>query len=194
MKTPSYIPFLWNSNTNLPRVYLSEIPNFIMIGYKRAEIQVRKLTDYCEEKMDIRSLWPWPSTQGHLFLQGSSQCRKQQFSENRVQTGASVRLEFWISWRCKKRSVHRLQVLLRLKPTTLPLTIRASKSITALSSNIFYRYSLEDCGSSKLNLSVCLSVCLSHYYGWSIDNYGLSFDETWLKYWNIGPIHCKKVP
>ena len=31
--------FLWNLNTNRPSVYLSDIPNFILIEHKRAEIQ-----------------------------------------------------------------------------------------------------------------------------------------------------------
>ena len=33
------IRFLWNSNTNLPKAYLSDIPNFNLIRHKRAEIQ-----------------------------------------------------------------------------------------------------------------------------------------------------------
>ena len=33
------IRFLWNINTNQPRVYLSNILNFILINHKRAEIQ-----------------------------------------------------------------------------------------------------------------------------------------------------------
>ena len=44
--------------------------------------------------MDIESLWPWPLTKGHQFQYGSSQWGKQPFSKNRVQIGASVRLEF----------------------------------------------------------------------------------------------------
>ena len=82
--------------------------------------------------MDIASTLPWPLTQGHQFLKGSSQFGKQPFSENRVQIGTSFRLEFcsqenighthrhtythrnklqWkynpstISWRCKNSSI-----------------------------------------------------------------------------------------
>ena len=35
--------FCLNSNTNLPRVFLNDIPNFISIGHKRAEIQSREV-------------------------------------------------------------------------------------------------------------------------------------------------------
>ena len=37
------IDFLWNLTTNRPRVYLSDIPNFILIVNKRAEIQSREV-------------------------------------------------------------------------------------------------------------------------------------------------------
>ena len=87
-----------------------------------------KLTENYKEKMDIMSLWPRPLTQGHKIQWGLSQFRKQPLSKNRVQNGASVRLEFcsqevldtqthrqtdklqWkykpstISWRCNKNS------------------------------------------------------------------------------------------
>ena len=45
--------------------------------------------------MGITSLWPWPLTQGHQFQRCSIQCGKQTFSENRVQIGSPVRLEFF---------------------------------------------------------------------------------------------------
>ena len=92
--TSSPIRFLWNLNTNRPRVYLSDIPNFILINYKRAEIQGREVNRELWRKTGITSLWPWPLTQGHQIQQGPSQCRKQPFSENRVQIGESVGLEF----------------------------------------------------------------------------------------------------
>ena len=41
--TSSHIRFLWNLNTNWPRVYLSDIQNFILIKHKRAEIQGREV-------------------------------------------------------------------------------------------------------------------------------------------------------
>ena len=41
--TPSPIRFLWDFNTNRPRVYLSDISNFILIEYKRAKIQSREV-------------------------------------------------------------------------------------------------------------------------------------------------------
>ena len=37
--------FLWNSDANMQRVYLSDIPNFILIENKRAEIQSRKVNE-----------------------------------------------------------------------------------------------------------------------------------------------------
>ena len=40
--TPSPIPILSNSNTNIPRAYPSDKMNFILIGHKRAEIQSRE--------------------------------------------------------------------------------------------------------------------------------------------------------
>ena len=46
--TSSLIWFLWNLTTNRPRVYLSDIPNFILIGQKRAEIESREVN---------RALW-----------------------------------------------------------------------------------------------------------------------------------------
>ena len=49
--------------------------------------------------------------------------------------------------------------------------------------DLFYReiycHSLVDCGSSQLYLSVCVSVCLSRFYGLYFDYYGLDFDQTW---------------
>ena len=41
--TSSNIWILWNLNTNRPRVYLSDISNFILIDHKRAEIQDREV-------------------------------------------------------------------------------------------------------------------------------------------------------
>ena len=35
--------FLWNLNTNRPRVYLSDISKFILIEHKRADIQIREV-------------------------------------------------------------------------------------------------------------------------------------------------------
>ena len=39
----SPIPILSKSSTNLPRAYLSDKMNFILIGHKRAEIQSREV-------------------------------------------------------------------------------------------------------------------------------------------------------
>ena len=39
----SHIQFLSNSNKELPRAYLSDKVNFMLIGHKRAEIQSRKV-------------------------------------------------------------------------------------------------------------------------------------------------------
>ena len=38
-----------NSNTYLPWAYLNDIPNFILIGHERSEIQSRKLINNYEE-------------------------------------------------------------------------------------------------------------------------------------------------
>ena len=51
--TSSVIRFLRNSNTNLPRAYLSDMMNFISIRHKRAEIQSRKRIMNYEEKWII---------------------------------------------------------------------------------------------------------------------------------------------
>ena len=92
--TSSPIWFLWDLNTNRQRVYLSNISNFILIKHKRTEIQGREFNRKLWREMGITSLWPWPLTQGHQNQFGLSQCQKQPFSENRVQIGASVRVEF----------------------------------------------------------------------------------------------------
>ena len=39
----SPIWFLWNSNTNLPRAKVSDIPIFFLIGYQKTEIQRREV-------------------------------------------------------------------------------------------------------------------------------------------------------
>ena len=101
------------------------------INLKELRYKVGKLTENFEEKMGITSLWPWPLTQGHQIHKGLSQCGKHSCSENCVQIGASVRLEFcsqempdrqthththrdklkWkynpstISWRCKNQQL-----------------------------------------------------------------------------------------
>ena len=41
--TSSHIRILSNSNTNLPRAYLSDKLNIILIGHKRADIQSREV-------------------------------------------------------------------------------------------------------------------------------------------------------
>ena len=61
---------------------------------KRGEIHSREINRELWWKREIASLWPWPSTKGHQFQKGSSQCRKQQFSKNRVQINVSVRVKF----------------------------------------------------------------------------------------------------
>ena len=57
----------------------------------------------------------------------------------------------------------------------------------------FNRHSLVDFGSSQLYPSVCLSVCLSRFYGLYLGYYGLDFDQTWWECWNFGPIDCVKI-
>ena len=55
--TSSPIRFLLDLNTNRRRVYLSDIPNFILIENKRAKTQSREvITENYEEKMGITSL------------------------------------------------------------------------------------------------------------------------------------------
>ena len=70
--------------------------NWISFWLDKRELrcEVGKLTKNFEEKVGITSLWPWPLTQGLQFQKGPSQCSMQPFSKNRVQIGASVRLEF----------------------------------------------------------------------------------------------------
>ena len=41
--TSSLIQFIWNFNRNRPRVYISNIPNFILIKHKRVERQGREV-------------------------------------------------------------------------------------------------------------------------------------------------------
>ena len=65
--TSSPIHFLWNFNTTRPRVYLSDIPNFILIEIRELRYEVGKLTENYEEKTVITSPWSWPLTQGHQF-------------------------------------------------------------------------------------------------------------------------------
>ena len=42
-------------------------------------------------------------------------------------------------------------------------------------------------------MCVCLSVCLSRFYGLYLGYYGSDFDETWWKCWNLDPIDCIKI-
>ena len=61
--TSSPIQILWNWNTIRPRVYLSDIPNFILIKHKRAEIQGREINrELWRKKWVLRhydlDLWP----------------------------------------------------------------------------------------------------------------------------------------
>ena len=41
--TSSPIRFVWNLDTNRPRLYLNDLLNFILIKHKRAEIQGREI-------------------------------------------------------------------------------------------------------------------------------------------------------
>ena len=85
--TSSPISILWNLNTNQPRVYLSDVLNFILIKHKISEIQSREVN---------RELWRKNGCYVTVTLTFDpvSQCSKQPFSENRVKIGSSVRLEF----------------------------------------------------------------------------------------------------
>ena len=61
--TSSPIRILWNLYTNRPRVYLSDIPNLILIKHKRAEIQGREVNrELWRKKLELRhcdlDLWP----------------------------------------------------------------------------------------------------------------------------------------
>ena len=56
--------------------------------------------------------------------------------------------------------------------------------LTGVSRNWLYRHSLGDCCSSKLYLSMCLSLLNGFYLSY----YELDFDETWWKCWNLGPM------
>ena len=91
--TMTPIQSLWNLNINLTRAHLCDIPNFILIKYKRTEIQSREISKELWRKTDITSLRPWSLLQGHHFQWGLSQRGKQPFNEIRVQIGASVQLE-----------------------------------------------------------------------------------------------------
>ena len=54
-------------NTNRPRVYVSDIPNLILIKHKRAEIQGREINRELWRKNEYYVMWPGPLTQGHQF-------------------------------------------------------------------------------------------------------------------------------
>ena len=65
--TSSPIWILSNSNTNLPRAYLSDTLNFILIRHKKAEIQSREINREQEAFRERRhfhicNLWPWIMT------------------------------------------------------------------------------------------------------------------------------------
>ena len=45
----------------------------------------------------------------------------------------------------------------------------------------------------SVSLCVCVSVCLSRFYGLYLGYYGLDFDQTWWECWNLGPIDCVKI-
>ena len=45
----------WNLNVNLRRAYLNDIPNFLLIGHKRAEIHSREVNrELCRKKWKLR--------------------------------------------------------------------------------------------------------------------------------------------
>ena len=82
--TSSPIRFLWNFNTNRPKVCLSYIPNFILIEHKKAElIQSREV--HIEEKMCVTSLWPW-----QWPIMFYSICSKVVFCKYVISTGCMV--------------------------------------------------------------------------------------------------------
>ena len=81
--TSSPIRFLRNSNTNLPRAFLSDIPNLVLIRQKRAEILCRKLIENYEEKMVNYVTVTLTFDSRSPISIGPSQCDKQPFSKNR---------------------------------------------------------------------------------------------------------------
>ena len=50
---------LWNSNTYPPRAYLTDKPNSILIGHKRADIHSWEVNRELWRKLGIASLRPW---------------------------------------------------------------------------------------------------------------------------------------
>ena len=88
--------FLSNLYTNLPRViYLSDIPTFILIEHKRAEIQSREVNRELWRKKWVsrhcdHDLWP----KVHNFKLDLSQCVNQPFNENCVQIGNALGWNF----------------------------------------------------------------------------------------------------
>ena len=62
MMTSSPIRILWNLNINRPRVYQSDISNFILIKHKRTEIQSREVNRIMKKTWVLRhydlDLWP----------------------------------------------------------------------------------------------------------------------------------------
>ena len=41
--------------------------------------------------------------------------------------------------------------------------------------------------------SVCVSVCLFNLFGLNLKTYETGFDEIWLMFRKLGPIHCFKI-
>ena len=85
--TSSTIRFLWNLITIWPRVYLSDLSNFILIEHKRAEIQSREVNRELQNKMGITSLWPNFSRVGASVVSNH-------LAKNSVQISSSVPLAY----------------------------------------------------------------------------------------------------
>ena len=131
--TSSLIRFLWKLTTSRPRVYLSDIPNFILIKYKKAKIQSKGVNrELRRKKMDIKSLWPWPLTQGHQFQLGLSQCSKQPFSENHVRIRSSVRLEFCSQENIRHTHKHTDKLKWKYNPSTISWRCNYQINITVV--------------------------------------------------------------
>ena len=121
--TSSPIRILWNLHTNRPRVYLSDIPNFVLIKHKRVEIQGREVNrELWRKKWELRhcdlDLWPkvtkfnrvWATNRSNHLAKTASKLvhpfgwnfvHKNFWTHTHRDTQTNCSENSTISWRCK---------------------------------------------------------------------------------------------
>ena len=108
--TSSHNRFLWNSNTNLPRAYLSDISNFILIGHKRTEIQSKETKWVLLKKNNIDL---WLKVANFNRVQASAVSK---YLAKNASKCASIRFEYW-SLIDRERHAHKDKLKWKYNPS-----------------------------------------------------------------------------